>query len=243
MLLVVPELNVPTMPKLNTNDFGGLGPNLSANTLQYANMIAPQETTTPIPMGVDLVSVASHKINGPKGVGALWVKPGIEIPPWIAEASQERGKHAGTEAIPAIVGFGMACELWYENRETYRNHLKELKVSFLQELHVLGCEFILISPNESCSDSIVNLRFTNTEAEALLLGFDLAGAAASAGSACASGALKPSSVLLEIGLSEKEANECVRFSFGPSLTLENIKDSAKRVAKVVERQRQVASGK
>ncbi len=197
---------------------------------------------SPISMGADLVSVASHKINGPKGIGALWVREGIDLPPWIAAASQERGKHAGTEGLPAIVGFGKACELWHRNATEYRDRIATLKQRFIQQLTSLGCEFTFISPIDRCSDSILNLRFANTEAEALLLGFDLAGVAASAGSACASGALKPSQVLIEIGLTEKAANECIRFSFGPSLSLEDVTDAANRVATVIAKQRRVVNG-
>ncbi|MDK9701429.1 MAG: cysteine desulfurase [bacterium] len=188
---------------------------------------------SPLSWDVDLVSVASHKINGPKGVGALWIRPGLEFPPWIAEASQERGKHAGTEGVPAIVGFGAACQLWFDNQQMYRHQLTLLNAKFMQVLKSSGCEFTLVSPSEKVNVSIVNIRFHRCEAEALLLGFDLAGVAASAGSACASGALKPSGVLLGIGYTEQEANECVRFSFGPSLTIDDVTEGAQRIASVV----------
>ncbi|MCX7834459.1 MAG: cysteine desulfurase [bacterium] len=197
---------------------------------------------SPILYKPDLVSISAHKINGPKGVGALYIRSGIKFSPWIAEASQEKGMHAGTEAMPAIVGFGAACELWNTHQNEFQNHLRNIKSVFLKELQKNCEDYEIISPNENCSDTIVNIRFPELEAEALLLGFDLAGVAASAGSACASGALKPSPVLLSIGLSEKEANECIRFSFGPFLTEEEIIQAVQRITQIVNKQRKIQKG-
>lgn len=197
---------------------------------------------SPIHYRPDLISVASHKINGPKGVGALYVRKGIDFPPWITEASQERGKRPGTEPMPAIVGFGSACQVWYENKIDFRNLLKILKQTFMNGM-IQNCKNIqFVSPLEDSSNTIVNVRFIGLEAESILLGLDLVGVAASAGSACASGAMKPSTVLLEVGYSEKEASECVRFSFGPSLTIQQITTAVERISDVIEKQQRVISG-
>ena len=165
-------------------------------------------------MNADLVSVSAHKINGPKGTGALYVRSGLEIEPWSRGGGQERGLRTGTENVAGIAGLGRAVQLRLEEgkaleKETgvLRDRLQQGLLERVEEVRVNGHPRLRLA-------NTLNLSFRRVEAEAILLDLDLKGVAASSGSACAEGAPEPSHVLLAMGLAPRLASGSVRFSLG-----------------------------
>ena len=171
-------------------------------------------------LGVDMLSFSAHKFYGPKGIGVLYVKNGVKIEKLVGGGEQERGLRGGTVNVPAVVGiakaYKKACETMHENEE---------KISALVERFVNGLKEIAgVSYNGDGEKipSVVNVRFAGVENTAFLYNMDLNGVCLSAGSACASASVKPSHVLTAMALSEAEARESVRFSFGKNNTEEEI---------------------
>lgn len=170
---------------------------------------------------IDLLSLSSHKFHGPKGIGVLYARKGIPLKSLLWGGEQERGKRAGTQNVPAIVGMATALQ------ESCR-HMKEneAKMLFLRNrltqglLRISGTHLHGDAQNRLCGN--VNIGFEQVEAETLLLLLDQAGICASAGSACASGSLNPSHVLLALGCSKEQAKGSVRFSLSQENTLEEI---------------------
>ncbi len=188
-------------------------------------------------LNIDLMSISSHKIYGPKGVGALYIKKGVEIENLIHGGAQERSKRSGTENLPAIMGFSKAVELAYNNLD---NHLAKvsdlrdyLKTKILTE--VTGAYFnghaIDIHP------AICNISFDGIEGESLFVGLDMKGVAGSTGSACNSGSIDPSHVLQAIGLSDKKALSSIRLTVGDFTTKEDIDYTVNVIKDVVKRLR------
>ena len=175
-------------------------------------------------LGVDLLTISAHKIYGPKGVGALYVRRGVKITPWLYGGQQEREKRAGTENVAGIVGLGKAVELLPSWRDSEAVRLARLRDSFWDALQAAipgvwrnGPE---LGPERLPAN--LNVGFPGGDAETLLLALDHKGIAASAGSACASGSLDPSHVLLAMGLSRAQAHGSLRFSLGRSTTAEQL---------------------
>ncbi|MCR4430536.1 MAG: cysteine desulfurase NifS [Tepidanaerobacteraceae bacterium] len=171
---------------------------------------------------VDLLSVSSHKIYGPKGIGALYIKKGTKIKPFITGGAQERQKRAGTENIPAIVGFGKACELieaeleqQYEKLSRLRDRLIRGIMENIPFVHLNGHPTMRLPHN-------VNVCFEFIEGESLLLNLDMKDICASSGSACTSGSLEPSHVLLAIGLPHEIAHGSLRLTLGMDNTEEDV---------------------
>ncbi|WP_182200498.1 cysteine desulfurase family protein [Paraliobacillus salinarum] len=188
-------------------------------------------------LGVDLLTTSSHKINGPKGIGFLYVKQGVHFEALHHGGEQERKRRPGTENIPAIVGFQKAIELAgaerNERTETY-NYYKQLFVDSLQEA---GIKFSVNSSKEVIP-TIINISFPGTNVEALLMNFDLDGIAASSGSACTAGSVEASHVLSAMfGKGSERTLNSIRFSFGIANNEQQIKTAANRIAKVVNRLR------
>ena len=181
----------------------------------------------PEPTEADLVAIAAHKMGGPRGAGALIVRAGTRIEPFVAGGAQERERRGGTEDTAALVGFGAACALSSPD-------LGSVREAFVSGLAGLGDQvvFSTLNPRLSTLHPVLHLRFPGVEAETLLLALDRAGVAASAGAACASGAQEPSHVLLACGWTPQEAKEAVRFSFGWTNTVEEAREAAERVKKV-----------
>ena len=185
-------------------------------------------------LGADMLAVSAHKVYGPKGVGALWVRQGLELSPFILGGEQERGLRAGTLNVPAIVGFGKAAELAQERLTTDAAEIARLRDRL--ESHVLQIEGVsLNAPEAPRSPKHLNVRVAGVDGEDLLMGLDAAGICASAGSACAAGTLEPSHVLLAMGLSHREAKASIRLSLGRGVTDEMVDFAAKAFANVVER--------
>lgn len=172
--------------------------------------------------GVDLLSLSGHKFYGPKGVGALYVRNGVRMEPFMRGGEQEKALRAGTENLPAIVGMGEALSLAVEEMEQNQEKLSALRQRLLEGLEkaVPGC--VLNGHPTKHLPGTLNLRFAGVEGESLLMRLDLAGIAASSGSACTSGSLETSHVLLAMGLSEEEARGSLRFSLGRENTMEEI---------------------
>lgn len=179
-------------------------------------------------IGCDFASFSSHKIHGPKGVGALFVKDPAMIKPLIAGGeAQEFGLRGGTENVAGIVGFGEACCLLQDEFEANMKHISELRTAFLEELN--GCETPphIISDEKVCTPKILNVRFDGIDAQTLVLMADKYGVCISAGSACHSHMNKPSVTLLALGLTEDEARSCVRISFSANNKIEEVRHAAR----------------
>ncbi|MEK5147531.1 cysteine desulfurase family protein [Psychrobacillus sp. FSL K6-4615] len=183
---------------------------------------------------IDLLSVSSHKINGPKGIGFLYQRKGILLKPIFYGGQQERKKRAGTENVPAIVAFAKAVQL---KQTTFTNgnlEYNQLKQVFLSELERLKVPFQVNGSQESVLPHVVNISIPNTDVETFLVQLDLAGIDASSGSACTAGSIDPSHVLVAMyGGSTPELRNSVRFSFGLNNTEEQVLEAANKISKIV----------
>ena len=174
-------------------------------------------------LGVDLLSLSAHKINGPKGVGALYVRKGTKIVPQMTGGAQERKRRASTENVPGIVGFGRAASLAQERLPEKREKMIELRERIIEGVMDEIDEVILNGPRgENRLPNNVNFCFRYIEGESILLNLDMHGIAASSGSACTSGSLDPSHVLLAIGLSHEVAHGSLRLTLGYNNTRDEV---------------------
>ena len=169
-------------------------------------------------LGADLLSLSGHKFHGPKGVGALWIRKGTKLAPAMTGGRQERGRRAGTENVPALVGLGVAARLARETLAVERARLAALRDRL--EHGVLAAV-----PGTAVNGAVAarvpnttNLSFEGVEAESLLIALDLEGIAVSTGSACSSGTLEPSHVLRAMGLTPHRVQSALRFSLGAGTT-------------------------
>ncbi|WP_164216296.1 cysteine desulfurase family protein [Virgibacillus sp. YIM 98842] len=187
-------------------------------------------------MGIDMMSVSSHKINGPKGIGFLYASEEVKLNAIQFGGEQERKRRPGTENVPAAAGFQKAVELAMENKVERRELYQSYKELFLKELEVHNIAFKVNGDYNNAIPSIVNISFPGANVEALLSNFDLDGIAASSGSACTAGSVEPSHVLSAMfGKNHECTTNSIRFSFGLANTSENVKEAAAKVAKVVKR--------
>ncbi|UOQ46288.1 cysteine desulfurase [Halobacillus salinarum] len=185
---------------------------------------------------VDLAAVSGHKINGPKGIGFLYIREGTKIANLQHGGEQERKRRAGTENVPAVKGIERAIQLMVEEREHNKNKYRLLKQTFLETLQNNEVEFEVNGDVEHTVDTIVNLSFPGLNVEQLLTNFDLSGIAASSGSACTAGSVEPSHVLSEMfGSDSDRTTSSIRFSFGTANDKENVIDAAHRISKIVKR--------
>lgn len=173
-------------------------------------------------MQIDLLSMSGHKLHGPKGVGALYVRKGVKLDPLIHGGAQERGFRAGTENLPGVVGLGKAIEIAHMHLAENAARMTMLRERLLNGLMARVPNMRLNGHPTQRLPGNVNLSFDRVEGEALLLRLDLMGVAGSSGSACTSGTLDPSHVLLALGLSEAEANGALRLTLGTDTTAEDI---------------------
>jgi cysteine desulfurase len=196
-------------------------------------------------LGVDLMTVSSHKIYGPKGVGALYVRKGFRFGQGQLGGGQERKMRAGTENVPGIVGFGLAAELAKRGLEQRVAHARAIRDRFLKGVLALdGVQLNGFDPfvePKRRHPGNANVSVEGIEGEAMLLRLDMAGIAASSGSACTSGSLEPSHVLLAVGCSRDLAQSSLRFSFGDENTDEEIDYVVAEFAKSVEFLRRLAA--
>lgn len=174
-------------------------------------------------MGIDMLSLSGHKICAPKGIGALYIKEGIEIEKLIDGGHQEKDKRAGTENVAGIVGLGKACEIAKRDLEKNIEYLKNLRDYFInsverriEDASLNGSRKLRVSGNS-------NFSFKGINSQSLLLKLDEKGICVSSGSACSEGNGKPSHVLKAIGLSDEEAESAIRVTFGEENTKEDVK--------------------
>ena len=181
---------------------------------------------------VDLLSVSAHKMNGPKGIGFLYVREGLNIPSLLLGGAQENEHRAGTENIPAILAFEKAIQLNIEKREKNYECLSNLKTSFIEGLNHLDIEYAINGDVEKSLPHILNVYFPSVRSDMLLIKMDLNGVAISAGSACSAGSIEPSHVLVAMyGEEAEEINHSVRFSFGLGNTEAEIEQVVELLAK------------
>jgi cysteine desulfurase len=187
---------------------------------------------------VDLLAVSSHKIYGPKGVGALFIRRGTRLKPWLRGGAQERNRRAGTENVAGIVGFGRAAELAQAEVAAEAPRLAALRDRLEQRL--LALPGALRNGGGPRVPNTSNVSFERAEAESLLMALDLAGLAVSTGAACAAGAVEPSHVLRGMGLPLERVQGSLRFSLGRGTTEAEVDRAATLVAEALERQRRTA---
>lgn len=187
--------------------------------------------------GVDMLSLSAHKFYGPKGVGLLYVKTGVKIDPLVEGGEQERKKRGGTTNVAGVVGMSVALKRAIDDREVNSAKILALRERFVDEVlsDISGVK--LNGDREKRLPLNADFSFEGVNGEALLYNLDLAGIAASNGSACSSGTVEPSHVLSAIGLSAKEASSSVRFTFGKNNTAEEVDFAAKTLKTCVERLR------
>lgn len=173
-------------------------------------------------MNIDLLSISAHKFNAPKGVGALYMRKGIYLPPFLDGGQQEGGRRAGTENVASIVGMGAAIETAIKEMPKRSEKVRMLRDRLWKGLTEKIPHNIVNTPEKNNLPGILNISSKYVEGEALLLSLDLKGICASSGSACTSGSLDPSHVLLSIGLTHEVAHGSVRFSLDHNNTEEEI---------------------
>nr|WP_122011610.1 cysteine desulfurase NifS [Maliibacterium massiliense] len=188
-------------------------------------------------LGVDLLSLSAHKIYGPKGVGALYVRKGTRFAPIITGGGQERGKRAGTENVPGIVGLGKAITLATDNLAENRTRLSELRDYLIAGLEARIADIRLNGHRVKRLPGNVNISIRYIEGESMLLMLDMKGICASSGSACTSGSLDPSHVLLAIGLPHEIAHGSLRLTLGVHTTRADIDYVLQELPPIVERLR------
>lgn len=187
-------------------------------------------------LGADSVAISAHKMHGPKGIGALYLRRGIELAPLVTGGAQERRRRAGTESVPLAVGLAAAIDALAADVDgqarmaELRDRLERSVLGLLPSARVQGGGAIRL-PNTS------SLCLPGHDAEGVVIGLDLAGVAVSTGSACSSGRIAPSHVLLAMGLSEEDARSSIRISLGRMTTSEDVRQSVDALGIVLPRNR------
>ena len=192
-------------------------------------------------MGIDMLSLSGHKLHATKGVGALYVKNGIEFTKFIDGGHQEKDKRASTENVPGIVGLGKACELANKNMNNHIEKLTKLRNYYISEVEKKIDNIKFNGPKEKRLPGNANFSFLDIDGQSLLLNLDEKGICASSGSACSTGSLNPSHVLKAIGLSDDLANGALRTSFGDDNTKEDIDYLVEDLKESVEKLRTINS--
>ena len=191
----------------------------------------------PKKQGIDLLSVSSHKIHGPKGVGFLYIRSGVKIKPLIYGGGQQAGMRSGTENVPGIVGFGKAAEIAAANMEERIKYESELR-DYLMDRVIAEIPYARINGSrENRLPNNANFSFQFIEGESMLIMLDDKGICGSSGSACTSGSLDPSHVLLAIGLPHEIAHGSLRLTLSEETTKEEIDHTVDCLKKIVEKLR------
>jgi cysteine desulfurase len=201
----------------------------------YGHIVLDTQT-----LPVDLISVSAHKLYGPKGMGVLYIRRGVKIHNLIHGGGQEKKKRAGTENIAGIVGFGKAAELAHQNLEAHNRRLTALRDDLRKRLMEAIPYTRLNGHPEKRLCNNVNLSFEFVEGEGILLSLDMAGISASSGSACTSGSLDPSHVLLGIGLSHEIAHGSLRLTLGDMTTQEEVDYVVEKLPAIIQRLRDMS---
>ncbi|MFB3829473.1 MAG: cysteine desulfurase family protein [Bryobacteraceae bacterium] len=185
--------------------------------------------------GIGLYAMSAHKIGGPKGIGALYVRKGARLSPVLFGGHHERDRRPGTENVPGAVGFGVAAQAFAGDCAGLRDRLERAVLERVPGAYINGAGAPRL-PNTS------NMRFDGADGEALVIALDLRGFAVSSGSACSSGALEPSHVLTAIGLKPEQARGSIRISLGPGNTAEQVDALAEAIAESVAHLRAISAG-
>jgi len=188
---------------------------------------------------VDLLSLSAHKIHGPKGVGALFVRKGTRLSKLLHGGHHERDRRAGTENVPGIVGFGRAAETALVQLNERMTRMRELRDYLERRVMSLVSDVSVNGDRARRVPNISNLSFNGVDGESLLIALDLKGIAVSTGSACASGSLEPSHVLQALGLSREEVRGSLRFSLSAYTTREEIDYAVSVLSETVARLREM----
>lgn len=191
-------------------------------------------------MNIDMLSASAHKLNGPKGIGCLYIKKGVKLRSYIHGGGQERQRRAGTENVPAIIGFGKAAEIALETMQERADkeiHLRNLLMKrILEEI-----PFVRVNGDKQRRlPNNLNVSFQFIEGESLLIMLDMNNICASSGSACTSGSLDPSHVLLAIGLPHEIAHGSLRLTVGHDNTEEEINYTVDRIREIVDKLRKMS---
>ncbi len=189
---------------------------------------------------IDLLSASGHKLNGPKGVGFLYIRKGVKIASFLHGGAQERGRRAGTENVPGIIGFGKAVELAFEDMEERRQKETELR-EYLIERVMSEIPYVRVNGDrKNRLPNNVNFSFQFIEGESLLIMLDMKHICASSGSACTSGSLDPSHVLLAIGLPHEIAHGSLRLTLGYETTREELDETVEAIKEIVGKLRDMS---
>ncbi|TKD70244.1 cysteine desulfurase family protein [Pseudalkalibacillus hwajinpoensis] len=186
-------------------------------------------------LGVDLLSVSAHKINGPKGVGFLYVKDGTKLVPSSQGGEQERKRRAGTENVAGIVGMETAVKLMYSDREEKVRLYHKMKETMTEIFKRESIQYYLNGDQNNVLPHVLNVSFPDAKVEPMLMNLDLAGIAVSSGSACTAGSHEPSHVLKAMYGDNERTQTAIRFSFGYGNTEEDATQAAEEVVKIVNR--------
>ncbi|MEY8391381.1 cysteine desulfurase NifS [Lachnospiraceae bacterium] len=191
-------------------------------------------------LNIDMLSSSGHKLNGPKGIGFLYIRKGVKIRSFLHGGAQERKRRAGTENVPGIVGFGKAAELALATMKARTEKERQLR-DYLMERALKEIPFTRVNGDRvNRLPNNVNLCFQFVEGESLLIMLDMKGICASSGSACTSGSLDPSHVLLAIGLPHEIAHGSLRLTLGSDTTREDIDDTVDAIKEIVSQLREMS---
>ncbi|MEE1039063.1 MAG: cysteine desulfurase NifS [Eubacterium sp.] len=191
-------------------------------------------------LGVDLMSMSSHKIYGPKGVGAMYIKKGTKISNFVHGGAQEMKKRAGTENLPGIVGFGKAAEMAMEGLDAHIEHCSSLRNYFVEQVLNTIPETRVNGTMEHRHPGNANISFNFIEGESILMLLDMNGISVSTGSACSSKSLKPSHVLSALGLPLENMHGTIRFTVGDFTTKEDIDYVVEKLTEIVNKLRELS---
>jgi cysteine desulfurase len=204
---------------------------LHTDAVQAYGMI-PIDTKS---LQVDLLSLSAHKINGPKGIGALYISRQVKISPYLFGGTQEKKRRAGTENVPGIIGFAKAAEISQRSMDERGARYLAIREAMLSEWSASGIEYHVNGHATLYLPHILNVSFPGVDTEVMLMNLDMAGISCASGSACTSGALEVSHVLQAMCLGDPITRSAVRFSFGLNNTVEQAILAANKVVDIVRR--------
>lgn len=191
-------------------------------------------------LGVDMLSMSAHKIYGPKGIGALYIRKGLKISNYLHGGAQEMGRRAGTENLPGIVGFGKAAELAATDMERHITHSRELRDYLIKRITEEIPDTFVNGSVKQRHPGIANITFKYIEGESILLMLDFKGISVSTGSACSSKSLKPSHVLSALGVPVELIHGTVRFTVGDFTTKEDIDYTVESLKEITAKLRELS---
>ena len=191
-------------------------------------------------LGIDMASFSAHKLNGPKGIGAIYIRKGVKILPFQNGGHHERNRRAGTLNVPGIVGFAKALEIANHDMPQKDKYMRKLTKRFLDGLHKKLDEIYLNGHPEKRLSNTLNISFRYVEGESMILNFDLKGICASTGSACTSGSLDPSHVLTAMEVPPDLSQGSIRFSFGYENREEDVDYCLAEIPPIVKRLREMS---